>query len=105
MRARSLVHPGPSGRITVRTGQQDEQALQLRDVAREDAALRDDEPVGFDVAAHAASRRDLHLAGGDQRALVDALDDGVDGALVGFAVAVIVAGVVLGLIGRTIGKR
>ena len=65
----------------------------------------DDEPVGFDVAAHAASRRDLHLAGGDQRALVDALDDGVDGALVGFAVAVIVAGVVLGLIGRTIGKR
>ncbi len=77
------------------------EALQLRDVAREDAALRDDEPVGFDVAAHAASRRDLHLAGGDQRALVDALDDGVDGALVGFAVAVIVAGVVLGLIGRT----
>src|SRR5206468_5542401 len=28
------------------------------------AALRDDEPVGFDVAAHAASRRDLHIAGG-----------------------------------------
>src|SRR3990172_7002249 len=51
--------------------------IHLGHVAVEEAALRDHERVGLDVAGDAARLRDLHVPGGDHVALVVAHDDRV----------------------------